>query len=353
MMSSEHTTQPRLSYSQDWPSYNRAQQSEKDSFLGLLRDLCATLDAPRSASRGRPSAPLSAKLFAVTYKVYSGFSARRFTSDIKAAQQRGIIDHAPHFNSTNRYLASADLTEHLTALIELSASPLASVETDFAIDSTGFATTTYQRWLDHKWGKQRSKQAWVKTHLMSGVRTNIVSAALATTHESADTKQLPGLLERTAETFTVDEVSGDKAYSSKINLRAIEAVGATPYIPFMSYSKGKQRKYGYDDLWQRMWHFYAFNREEFNAHYHKRSNVESTMAMIKTKFGGSVRSKSGTAQINEVLAKLVCHNICVLIQSFYDLGIESEFVSPNTPEPKMGVEPKIVDLNQYRAQTGI
>ena len=26
-------------------------------------------------------------------------------------------------------------------------------------------------------------------------------------------------------------------------------------------------------------------RDEFNAHYHKRSNVETTMAMIKTKSG--------------------------------------------------------------------
>ena len=73
--------------------------------------------------------------------------------------RQGLIDHAPHFNSTNRYLASDELTDHLKALIELSASPLASVETDFAIDSTGFATTTYSRWFDHKWGKERSKQA--------------------------------------------------------------------------------------------------------------------------------------------------------------------------------------------------
>ena len=118
---------------------------------------------------------------------------------------------------------------------------------------------------------------------MCGVKTNIVTAALATTHESADTKQLPHLLGRTAETFTIDEVSADKAYSSKRNLREIEAVGATPYIPFKSYSKGSQGKgqYRFDSLWAKMWHFYNYNREEFNAHYHKRSNVETTMAMIQ------------------------------------------------------------------------
>ena len=134
--------------------------------------------------------------------------------------------------------------------------------------------------------------------------------------------------------------------SSKRNLREIEAVGGTPYIPFKSYSKGSQGKgqYRFDSLWAKMWHLYNYNRDEFNAHYHKRSNVETTMAMIKTKFGASVKSKSGTAQVNEVLCKVLCHNICVLIQSFYELGIEADFAGTTEPESK------IVDLNQYRVR---
>ncbi len=65
-----------------------------------------------------------------------------------------------------------------------------------------------------------------------------------------------------------------------------------------------------------------FNREEFMVHYHKRSNVESTMSMIKGKFGDSLRSKSDVGQINEALSKILCHNICVLIQAEHELGIE-------------------------------
>lgn len=34
-----------------------------------------------------------------------------------------------------------------------------------------------------------------------------------------------------------------------------------------------------------------------------------------------------TAQINEALCKVLCHNLCVLIQSFHDLGIEASFGS--------------------------
>jgi hypothetical protein len=38
-----------------------------------------------------------------------------------------------------------------------------------------------------------------------------------------------------------------------------------------------------------------------------------------------VRSKTGTAQTNEALLKVLCHNICVVIQSVYELGIEPSF----------------------------
>ena len=72
---------------------------------------------------------------------------------------------------------------------------------------------------------------------------------------------------------------------------------------------------------------YSFKREEFLVHYHKRSNVETTFSMIKAKFGERLRSKTETAQINEALCKVLCHNLCVVIQSVYELGIAPEFTS--------------------------
>jgi len=58
--------------------------------------------------------------------------------------------------------------------------------------------------------------------------------------------------------------------------------------------------------------------------YHRRSNVETTFSMIKGKFGGRLRSKSATGQINEVLCKVLC-NVCCLIQSIYEVGVEPSF----------------------------
>jgi hypothetical protein len=47
--------------------------------------------------------------------------------------------------------------------------------------------------------------------------------------------------------------------------------------------------------------------------------------MIKSKFGQRLRSRTLTAQINEALCKVLCHNLCVVIQSVHELGIEAAF----------------------------
>ena len=69
--------------------------------------------------------------------------------------------------------------------------------------------------------------------------------------------------------------------------------------------------------------------DEFLEHYHKRSNAESTVQMVKSKFGDFVRSKTWTAQVNEVLCKIICHDICVVIQEMHELGIEPDFHAEN------------------------
>ena len=47
--------------------------------------------------------------------------------------------------------------------------------------------------------------------------------------------------------------------------------------------------------------------------------------MIKAKFGERLRSKTTVSQTNEVLCKILCHNLCCVIQSIYELGVEPSF----------------------------
>jgi hypothetical protein len=71
--------------------------------------------------------------------------------------------------------------------------------------------------------------------------------------------------------------------------------------------------------------------------------------MIKGKFRDSVRSRTDAGMRNEVLCKVLCHNICCLIQSIFELGIEAKFwgeadLAENRPEP--GVEPAEVVMEE-------
>ena len=67
------------------------------------------------------------------------------------------------------------------------------------------------------------------------------------------------------------------------------------------------------------------HRDEFLPRYHQRSNIESTFSMIKRVFGGSVRSRTKTAQVNEVLLKILAHNLRVLVHEMHELGIAPAF----------------------------
>ena len=48
-------------------------------------------------------------LFGAAYKVYVGFSARRFTCDLKEAYASRLISNTPSFNSVDRYIANPEL----------------------------------------------------------------------------------------------------------------------------------------------------------------------------------------------------------------------------------------------------
>ena len=261
---------------------------------------------------------------------------------VRNAHTDGLMSKAPSFTSMFRYLEDPSLTPILKHLIEQSSLPLKSIETGFAADSTGFATSVYDRWFAHKWGRELKKAKWVKAHVMCGVQTNIVTAVEVTEVHSNDAPHMIPFVETTARNFNVKEVSADKAYLSKKNLRAIQAVGGSAYIPFKSNSIGYDHQQPYDALWDRMFHLFNLNRADFLAHYHKRSNVETTMQMIKAKFGGAVRAKTPVAQVNEVLFKILCHNICVLIQSIYELGIAVAFEAKEPFGANQASAPKMV-----------
>ena len=310
----------RKTYPQDWAAYNRAQCEEKGIVQTLLRDLCSTIETPPHAGRGPKPLPMADVTFGAVMKVYTTVSGRRATTDIRSCGERGMMDRTPSYNAIFKYMEREELTPILKSLIEQSAAPLASVESKFAVDSTGFSTSVYRCWFDAKYGKDMREHTWLKAHVMTGCLTNVVTAVAVTEGTANDCPELPALVATTDRRFDIAEVSADKAYLSRDNLAAITWVGAEPLIPMKSNSVDNV-----SETWHKLFHFYSFNRAEFLAKYHQRSNVETTMSMIKRKFGGSLRSRLFTAQVNEVLCKVLCHNLAVLVHSMFEFGVTPEF----------------------------
>lgn len=115
-----YTESIKVTYNQDWTSYNEAQTREQEHFISLLRDLCNGIEQPEYRF-GRPRLPLADVVFGLVFRSYATMSGRRFTTQLKEAQEAGLISKAAHYNSAFRYLENPELTPLLKRLIEQSA----------------------------------------------------------------------------------------------------------------------------------------------------------------------------------------------------------------------------------------
>ena len=156
------------------------------------------------------------------------------------------------------------------------------------------------------------------------MRTNIITSVEVTDAKVNDMRMFETLVKDTAGKFKMSELSADKGYLSDENYETGSAHADQVYIAFKSNNK-MERAHLHPESWQKMLGHFYLKRGDFLKHYHKRSNVESTMWMLKSKFGTRVRAKHPVAQENEILCMVLCHNIAVLIGAIYELGLEVEF----------------------------
>jgi transposase len=290
-------------------------------FDELVVDLLKDIAEP-AYTFGRPKQPIREQLFCSIIKVYSQLSSRRASTLYSYATERGFIGNKPHFNVVTKLLNREELTPILKELVKKTALPLSTVETDFAVDSSGFRTTNFNVYCKEK-HKTNQHHEWLKAHICVGTKTNIITSVVIGDEHSADSPQFIPLVKDTYDSgFAIHEVSGDKAYISRNNLDAVAELGGVAYIPF----KTNASQHGYcGRVWNKMYYYFKLCNEEFMEHYHKRSNVETTFSAIKKKLGETIKSRNKTAQINELLCKIIAYNITVLIQEMHELGITPNF----------------------------
>lgn len=322
------TQTKRITYKQDWANYRLAQTQEGRLFKELLKDLVQNVSEPtRKEGAGRPKVSLQASLYCAIDKVYSMQSSRRAHSRYQDAEEKAQITKAPSYNVINILLEREDTTPILKELLHITAMPLKSIETKFSPDSTGFRTTQFNEYCKEKHNTKKEHK-WIKCHAISGNKTNVITDAIITPENGADSPQFIPLVQETANMgFDMQEISADKAYNSIANYNAVKEVGGIAYIPYKSNITAMSNTGNKARLWRKMFYYFKLNQEDFLMHYHNRSNVETTFFSVKTKFGDCLKNKTFTSQTNEVLCKLIAYNITVLISAMFELKIEPNLLN--------------------------
>jgi transposase len=324
---------PKKQFPQIWGAYEKGQTHELRLIDSLLKELLREVpDLPRiPGCPGRIPLPLRDALYCAILKVYSGLSGRRAVGVYRNVADRGLLEKVPSYRTASRALNRCEVTPLLYQLVSISALPLAGLEEGgmVAPDSTGVQTTSFGAWREAKHGEQRVKK-WLKLHAMVGTKTHVVLRAVVGDEYSADAIHFVPLLRDTFEQgFRPAEIVADKGYLSKENYGLADELGIGAYIPFkantVSNEVNRIRGVQTPAAWQKAYHLFQANREEFDQNYHRRSNVESVFSALKRKFGEYIRSKNPVAQVNEVLCKIIAYNLTVVVHEMFENGIAPAF----------------------------
>jgi transposase len=310
----------RPTYKRDWRLYNDTLVNEQDEFEPLAAELCGAIVQPEHLIGRRP-VPYRDAVLAAIIKVYLDLSERRVMPRLRRAYELGYLETPITLGTVAACLEKPALTPILLDLIVRSSRPLVPVETVFAADSTGLVGNRFINWRNVKY-RGMLEHMWAKVHLCCGIRTHIFTTAIIGDRDASDLAQLPELLRITRQNFTIREVLADKVYNTRRNQELIAAMGATAYIPFKASHNGRL-----GGIWTEQFRRFHEHREEFDQHYHQRSNIEAAIMMMKSKFGDGLRSKTETAMKNEALCKVLCHNLYVLIRCVHGFGIGTGFLA--------------------------
>jgi hypothetical protein len=316
----------RKRYGQDWPAYDRAHQSEPLLFDSLVWDLLEPLqglDVPRPVGKpGRPSTPLRIQFLVAAKYVRSKRGSRgangELAKDCKAPDS--ILAKPLNITAPSRLFNRPETTHRLLDLIERSSLPLAEIEDGgtVAIDSTGFCIECRGAYCTEKHNPNR-RHTWIKAHLIVGTKTHIILSAKITDEHGADCPQFMELLNRVVgRGHRPSRVAADKAYLKRDNIDGALELGIDPKIPFKVNSIARAKG---SPGWRQKYFEFMSKRPEFDREYHLRSNVESVNSAIKRTLGEQLLSHNSIARFNELLMRLLCYNISVIIEQAFEHGI--------------------------------
>ena len=298
-----------------WPRdevlYNKVQESEFLNFFEFVRYLTNYVCKERKMK--------SMIQCLLIWRKFPNLSVRRARGFLLLLRKFNIISvNIPCFKTLSNYNENNSLQIILDKLIEKSSKPLSIIEHDFATDSTGIRTKLFSTWFSLRCKKRIRRRDHLTAHTTIGVKSGTITALNIEIKPGKDNKIFREHVDKTSENFKVNEWSGDGMYWCKKNCKKVSEKGGKPYFKCKSSWNGKQDGF---PSWKEMNKDFVENKEDYDKHYHKRSNVESTNHSKKALHGNSVYSRLPSDRINEETLRWINYNINVLNRAKYEWDI--------------------------------
>ena len=181
-----------------------------------------------------------------------------------------------------------------------------------AADSSGFETThasRYYVWRASRCGKPSKHftyRRFPKLGVICDTANHAILSALPTRGPSPDVNELDRLLRRRARYPTLVRLAADAGYDSESNHRLLrENYGIRSIIPA---EQGRPSSSGALPAGR----YRRLMRQRFDpAAYHRRSQVETSISMLKRNLGSWVRGQSYWSQCRELLLMVITHNVMI------------------------------------------
>lgn len=322
-------TKKKKRYLRDESLYNLYQQNEFPLFMKWmpLAAWCVASKHGNSNYSGVGS-PCTYSLYDIlvclSIKRYFHLSLRRSKGLIEyLVRAEGLEVKVPSFRMLANYMKDILIRECFKELIEITSSPLKLIENCFSTDSSGVLTFCFSMWYVLRMGRKVRKRDHMMTHITSTTRLNAVTAVNVSVKKGKDNIYFRKHVKKTAKNFTIKEWSGDCSYLARKNCDAVVEIGGKPYFKLKENTTNRARG---SRAWKEMVNECWDHPDEYDKHYHKRSNSESTFSAKKRKFGNFVRSKLDETKENEELFGWSCYNFGVLTRAYYEYGIVPDFV---------------------------
>ena len=277
-------------------------------------------------------------------KQYYNVTNRKLPALLEHTLDREWTENPFHWNRISDFLSSREATAILDWAIAEVCMPFVPHVDRFIVDGTGISLSSRGHYRQERYGESmevRSRR-FVRLHLVMERRFKFFPVALVTPESGAgsgEQSQVEYLLRRLAALgFRPGQILADRGYSSESILQLIVELGAEPVIAFKSiYSRNRLPA---KDLMRKLYLAFLADPEGFQEKYRDRPLIEAGISALKRKFVEAVRGRTHRTRVNEVLYKVLCHNIDVLIHAAIEFGFDVDRLLKSTGDrpgrPKAG-----------------